>query len=122
MFLPFYVIEVEIKPQTGDVQYRSEDGGCYQRMHGSTSNVDHCMEEAEGVKVGQSNSVKLLNIAMYCSPSWSVTGVEMWGTGPGSARRPSERARTRSPSATSVWVGGCVPGYCRTSLCLCLLS
>ena len=62
MFLPFYVIEVEIKPQTGDVQYRSEDGGCYQRMHGSTSNVDHCMEEAEGVKVGQSNSVKLLYI------------------------------------------------------------
>ena len=41
MFLPFYIIEVEIKPPQEDILYRAEDGCRYQRMHGSTTNLDH---------------------------------------------------------------------------------
>ena len=41
MFLPFYIIEVEIKPQQEGILYKAEDGFRYQRMHGSTTNLDH---------------------------------------------------------------------------------
>ena len=41
MFLPFYIIEVEIKPQQEGILYKAEDGCRYQRMHGSTTNLDH---------------------------------------------------------------------------------
>ena len=41
IFLPFYVIEVEIRPQTGKekVWFRTEYGQCYERRHGSTTNT-----------------------------------------------------------------------------------
>ena len=41
MFQPFYIIEVKIKPQQGGILYKAEDGCRYQRMHGSTTNLDH---------------------------------------------------------------------------------
>ena len=41
MFLPFYIIEVEIKPQTEGIIYRAEDGCRYMRCHGSTTNLEN---------------------------------------------------------------------------------
>ena len=41
MFLPFYIIEVEIKPQREGIIYRAEDNCRYQRCHGSTTNLEN---------------------------------------------------------------------------------
>ena len=41
MILPFYIIEVEIKPQREGIIYRAEDNCRYQRCHGSTTNLEN---------------------------------------------------------------------------------
>merc|ERR1712066_1091876 len=42
VFLPFYIIEVDVKPQKDmSVTYRDEEGTSYQRCHGSTTNLGY---------------------------------------------------------------------------------
>jgi len=47
IFFPFYVIEVEIKPQRDKITYKAEDGCSYQRQHGSTSNIDNIKRDSQ---------------------------------------------------------------------------
>ena len=43
LFFTFYIIEVEMKPQSAGIVYRAEDGCRYERQHGSTTNLDMVM-------------------------------------------------------------------------------